>query len=169
MAWGMDNLAQAIRMVRPLFHIPAKFLSPGAFISSSSDLHTTSYLDTGSGANGWRDLVQKQIRVAKVTAGQMNEAGFINVTVREFKLPIDPWHTGENGCRRAGMFALVDLLEVIHDLSVKIFTDLLGWSMAELELHIVDAVQDGDEEEISAQLLPPCEYIAWVVWERSAT
>jgi hypothetical protein len=69
----------------------------------------------------------------EVMARQMNQAGFINVTVREFKMPIGPWPSDKR-LREAGMFALVNLLEGIQGLSVKIFTGLLGWSMEELEI-----------------------------------
>jgi hypothetical protein len=72
-----------------------------------------------------------------VMAGQMIQTGFINVAIREFKLPIGPWPTDKR-LKQAGTFALVNLLEGMQGLSVKIFKHLLGWSTEDLEILLME-------------------------------
>jgi len=69
----------------------------------------------------------------QVMAGQMHEAGFIKITIREFKLPIGPWPKDPQ-LKKAGTFALANLSDGLQGLSVKLFTGLLGWSTEELEI-----------------------------------
>lgn len=64
---------------------------------------------------------------------QMRNAGFINVICRKFKLPIGPWPR-DPVLRRAGMFGLVNVLDGIQGLSLKIFTELLDYSLDDLEV-----------------------------------
>ncbi|KAJ9617191.1 hypothetical protein H2200_000912 [Cladophialophora chaetospira] len=63
---------------------------------------------------------------------QMRNAGFINVICRRLKVPIGPWPR-DPVLRQAGMFGLVNLLDGIHGISLKIFTGLLDYSLDDLE------------------------------------
>jgi len=72
---------------------------------------------------------------------QMKQAGFINVTRLDFKLPIGPWHRDEQ-LRQAGLFSLVMLLEGIHGLCVKVFIDLLGYTEDQLEILLMECRQE---------------------------
>jgi hypothetical protein len=71
----------------------------------------------------------------------MKEAGFINVTRLDFKLPIGPWPEDEEQ-RQAGLFSLVMLLEGLHGLSAKIFIDLLGYTVDQLEILLMECRQE---------------------------
>lgn len=72
---------------------------------------------------------------------QMEQAGFINITRLNFKLPIGPWPKDEN-LRQAGLFSLVTQLEGYHGLSAKIFLDLLGYTVDQLEILLMECRQE---------------------------
>ncbi|ETI24408.1 hypothetical protein G647_03777 [Cladophialophora carrionii CBS 160.54] len=72
---------------------------------------------------------------------QMQHAGFINVVCRSFKLPVGPWPRDET-LRQAGLFGLVNVLEGLQGLSLKIFTGLLHYSLDELEALLVECRQE---------------------------
>ena len=60
----------------------------------------------------------------------MREAGFINITRLNFKMPIGPW-AKDKMLREAGVYGYVNLMEEFYGLSVKVFTQLLGWQVEE--------------------------------------
>lgn len=62
---------------------------------------------------------------------QMEVAGFENVTVREFKLPIGTW-AADAKMKEMGGFQLVAMLEGIHGLTVDFWVNCLGWSIEEV-------------------------------------
>jgi len=63
----------------------------------------------------------------------MKEAGFVDITVLEFKLPIGLWPVDPK-LREAGKFALGSMLAGLHGISVAIFTRFLKWDVEEMEL-----------------------------------
>jgi SAM-dependent methyltransferase len=72
---------------------------------------------------------------------QMQNAGFVNVVCRRFKLPVGPWPRDE-ALRQAGLFGLVNVLEGLQGLSLKIFTELLHYSLDDLEALLVECRQE---------------------------
>jgi len=72
---------------------------------------------------------------------QMRTAGFIDVTKLEFKVPVGPW-SKDPELQQAGLFVMVSLLDGLHGLSVKIFTELLGYSVEELESLLAQCRQE---------------------------
>lgn len=77
----------------------------------------------------------------ELVMAQMREVGLVNVHTRHFKMPIGPWPKDPK-LREAGLFGMVNLLEGLHGLSVKIFTDLLGYSTTELEMLLLECRQE---------------------------
>ena len=65
----------------------------------------------------------------------MRDAGFVNVHRKKYKMPIGPWPKNPM-LKEAGRFGLVALLDGMHGLSVKIFVELLGWQLNELEVFL---------------------------------
>lgn len=63
----------------------------------------------------------------------MKDAGFVDVTVQEFKLPIGLWPV-EPRLREAGKFALGSMLAGLHGISLAIFTRFLKWDVEEMNL-----------------------------------
>ena len=64
---------------------------------------------------------QKAGLTLKVSGGflrkQMTEAGFENIVVHEFKLPVGDW-PADPGLRHVGRYQLVAMLEGIHGLTI---------------------------------------------------
>jgi hypothetical protein len=78
---------------------------------------------------------------------QMTDAGFINVTRLNFKMPIGPWPKDVR-LREAGAFGYVNLMSGWHGLSVKVFTQILGWSAEELEVLLAKCRQELRRKDI---------------------
>ncbi len=62
---------------------------------------------------------------------QMEDAGFENVTVRDFKIPIGTW-ASDAKMKEMGGFQLVAMLEGIQGLTVDFWVNCLGWSVEEV-------------------------------------
>ncbi|KAJ8117647.1 hypothetical protein OPT61_g1183 [Boeremia exigua] len=63
----------------------------------------------------------------------LETAGFVDVEVREFKLPIGPWPK-QKRLRDAGLLQLSAMLEGIEGLSLRLFKFYDGWSLDELKV-----------------------------------
>jgi len=68
---------------------------------------------------------------------QMIDAGFINVTVRPYKVPSGPWPKDKR-LREAGMFQHIGLYEGLTGMTLRVFTQFLGWSVEEVELFLTE-------------------------------
>ena len=77
----------------------------------------------------------------EVVEQQMRDAGFINITRRDFKLPIGPWPKDQR-LREAGMLGLANLVYGMYGLSVKLFTALLDYTIEQLEVFLVSVRKD---------------------------
>jgi hypothetical protein len=67
----------------------------------------------------------------------MKEAGFVNVTEKNFSVPANPWARGEEQKMR-GMMMANNLLEVASGITTKIMTEVYGWSREKVELFLID-------------------------------
>ena len=65
----------------------------------------------------------------------MIDAGFVNVTVREFKIPIGTW-PADPKLRETGAFQLVAMLDGIQGLTIAAWCNFLGWSEEEVEVEL---------------------------------
>jgi hypothetical protein len=77
----------------------------------------------------------------EVQAWQVRQAGFVDVKVLPFKMPIGPWPK-DGQLKEAGKCGLVGLMHGIDGLSLKIFTNVLGWSTLELEIFLAHAKKE---------------------------
>ena len=68
---------------------------------------------------------------------QMREAGLVNVHTLYFKLPVGPW-AKDPTMKQAGLFSMVNLLDGMYGLSLKIFTDLLGYTEQQLQEFVAE-------------------------------
>ena len=66
-------------------------------------------------------------------AEQMKDAGFINITVKEYKMPLGPWPK-DMRLRESGQYNLVGISEGLTGLSIHVFTQILGWSVEKTEI-----------------------------------
>ena len=67
------------------------------------------------------------------TRQMLQTAGFIDIQVLEFKLPIGPWAARKN-LRDAGLLQLSAMLEGIEGLSLRLLTTIAGWSLEEVKV-----------------------------------
>lgn len=67
---------------------------------------------------------------------QILEAGFVDVEVKEFKIPIGQWPKDPK-IREIGAFQLVAMLEGIGGLTMALWTRFLGWKKEDVEDELV--------------------------------
>ncbi len=120
-------------------------LKPGGWVENQEfDLNFTTDDDTqpcDSAVRRWQDLWNGAVQMHGMTgrcdphkmAEQMVTAGFTNVEIRRYKMPIGLWPKDKR-LREAGHFNLVGMTDGLTGLSVKVFTQMLGWSTEEMEL-----------------------------------
>ena len=65
----------------------------------------------------------------------MEAAGFQDVEVREYKLPIGPW-PADKELKEVGLFQLAAMLEGIDGLTLALWTRCLGWSEDEITVFL---------------------------------
>jgi hypothetical protein len=65
--------------------------------------------------------------------GALQKAGYVDIVVREFKLPIGPWPK-QKRLRDAGLLQLSAMLEGIEGLSLRLLKFYDGWSLEELKV-----------------------------------
>lgn len=63
----------------------------------------------------------------------MESAGFVDIVVKEFKLPVGLW-PADARMREAGKFALGSMLHGLHGISLADFTRFLKWDVEEMEV-----------------------------------
>lgn len=71
-------------------------------------------------------------------AQHMREAGLVNVEVKNFMMPVGPWPR-DRSLNEAGTYGLVAMHDGLHGLSVKVFTNFLGWTIEDLEVFLTAA------------------------------
>lgn len=80
---------------------------------------------------------------------QMKDAGFVDVTCMLVKLPIGPWPK-KKILKEAGRLGYYNLYNGLEGLSVKLFTQVLGWSMDELHALIAECRLELNKKSVHA-------------------
>ncbi|KAL8687197.1 MAG: hypothetical protein Q9218_006561 [Villophora microphyllina] len=80
-------------------------------------------------------------------AGQMREAGFVDITIKEFKLPIGQWPK-EKKLKEAGAFGLVAMLDGIEGLTMAFWTRFLGWKAEDVAAELVKVKREFQSKAI---------------------
>ncbi|KAL8698147.1 MAG: hypothetical protein Q9224_001985 [Gallowayella concinna] len=125
-----------------------KHLRPGGYIECQEipvDARTDdNSLPENSALTAWCKLqgdAMRKIGMELVVTGdeiknQMLEAGFVDVEVKEFKIPIGQWPKDPK-VREIGAFQLVAMLEGIGGLTMALWTRFLGWKREDVEDELV--------------------------------
>lgn len=125
-------------------------LKPGGWVENQEfDLHLMSDDNTippDSSFQRWTYLWNEGISNLGMTGrcdpnqlvSQMEEAGFVNVHVLKFKMPIGPWPRDPQ-LKQAGLYQYFALDEGLQGMSAKVFTRGLNWTLAELEVLLAGA------------------------------
>lgn len=80
---------------------------------------------------------------------QMKDAGFVDVSCTLAKLPIGPWPKKKQ-LKEAGRLGYYNLYNGLEGLSVKLFTQVLGWSMDELHALIAECRRELNKKSVHA-------------------
>ena len=80
---------------------------------------------------------------------QMEEAGFINVHWKFFRMPIGSWPKDKT-LRQSGLFNLIGFVDGISGLSQKVFTHGLGWSIEEMEVLLMQVRDECKNRKVHA-------------------
>jgi hypothetical protein len=67
--------------------------------------------------------------------GYMEDAGFVNIGVKEVQLPMSPW-SSDKKLKEAGAFCMLSMMDDLSGMSLAVFTRLLGWEKTELEVFL---------------------------------
>ncbi|KAK8164115.1 S-adenosyl-L-methionine-dependent methyltransferase [Phyllosticta citrichinensis] len=73
--------------------------------------------------------------------GCFKDAGFENIAVKTYKVPLGPWAKDER-LKKIGMFNLLQAVEGIEAFSIRLFTKCLGWTLEEVQVFNAKVVAD---------------------------
>lgn len=82
---------------------------------------------------------------------QMETAGFVNTTLKRYKMPVGPWAKNKR-LKEAGLFNLVGMVEGVSGLSTRTFTRGLGWTIEELEVLLMEVRKEWMNKRIHSYL-----------------
>ncbi|PQE04753.1 hypothetical protein CJF30_00004545 [Rutstroemia sp. NJR-2017a BBW] len=82
---------------------------------------------------------------------QLTKRGFVNVTETIYKWPCNKWPKDAKA-KELGMWNLENLANGLSGLSIATFTRLLGWTVDELEVFLVDVRKDLKDTKIHAYI-----------------
>lgn len=78
---------------------------------------------------------------------QLAAAGFVDVVEKKFALPGNPWAKGARE-KLLGLMQMTNALDGLHGLTMGMFTRMLGWSVEEVEVFLVDVRKDCKNRDI---------------------
>ncbi|RMJ16984.1 hypothetical protein CDV36_003334 [Fusarium kuroshium] len=127
-------------------------LSPGGFIELMDPIYPVTSDDEtvskDSAVYKWSSLMNEA--ATKMGSGldsalrykeQLIEAGFVNVVETPYKWPMNTWPQDRKS-KELGAWGNVNLVGGAQGLSLALFTKVLGWSHAQLEVFLVDVRKD---------------------------
>ena len=112
-----------------------------------------------SAVHRWQDLWNTGIENLGLTghcypdimAQQMRAVGFINVTVKRYRMPVGPW-AKDKRLRQSGLFNMVGMVEGLSGLSQRTFTRGLGWTVEEMEVLLMEVRNEWKNKKIHSYL-----------------
>lgn len=141
-------------------------LNPGGWIEFQEYYVPFQCIDdslAGTHLERWNNLILEATakiglngRCAAKFKKQMTEAGFVEVEEHKFALPGNPWAKGEKE-KMLGLMQMTNILDGIHGMTMAMFTKILGWSVEEVEVFLVNVRKDLQNKDIHFY------YILWVI------
>jgi SAM-dependent methyltransferase len=134
-------------------------LKPGGWVESQDFDYRCRSDDNTIPENGkfrfWEDEWTKAIQKTglngfvrpELIMEQMRDAGFINVSRRDFKVPIGPWPKDPR-LKESGTLGLANIHYGIHGLSAKLFTGLLQYNNDEFEVLLAEVRREAKNRKI---------------------
>jgi metalloendopeptidase OMA1, mitochondrial len=127
-------------IIKRSFH----YLKPGAYMESQ-DVHPTPYCDDGTMPDDWvfkewmslldeaAMRADRPLRIATRLKRWYQEAGFVDVQERIFKMPLNPWARDKH-LKILGKMSEDNWLSALQGLSLAHFSRTLSWSKDEIEV-----------------------------------
>ncbi|KAJ9653512.1 hypothetical protein H2198_007294 [Neophaeococcomyces mojaviensis] len=138
-----------------------KALKPGGWVECQEFSHhrmsDDNSIPVGSRITHWENLwtegMQRiglggTVNVERLV-GQMKEAGLQDVTCTMFKLPIGPWPK-DLLLKEAGKLGYANLDNALYGVSVKLFTEALGWGIDELHALVAECRKELKRRNVHA-------------------
>ncbi|KAK1978795.1 methyltransferase domain-containing protein [Colletotrichum cereale] len=154
-------------MCTSIFDLPKLFgqaydnLSPGGWVEFQETVIDFKAVDgslEGTALRRWNDHLLEGIQRAGRDAlspfkyaRYMNDAGFQGVQEKRFAVPSSPWARGRNQ-KILGAMQMTNNLEGVQGVTMKIFTQVLGWSREAVELLLVEVRRDMADKNIHAYI-----------------
>ncbi|RSL91826.1 hypothetical protein CEP51_000044 [Fusarium floridanum] len=148
----LDAGCGSIRDWPKFFEQAYQNLSPGGFIELMDPIYPVTSDDEtvskDSAVYKWSSLMNEA--ATKMGSGldsalrykeQLIEAGFVNVVETPYKWPMNTWPQ-DRKTKELGAWGNVNLVGGAQGLSLALFTKVLGWSHAQLEVFLVDVRKD---------------------------
>lgn len=134
-----------------VFAMSYENMNPGAWIEFQDYYVKLQAMDdslAGTALERWNDCViegvsrmgKNALACAKYKS-QLLDAGFVDVVERKFALPGNPWAKGEDQ-KMMGTMQMENILNGLHGFSIGLFTKMLGMSVEEVEVMLVDVRKD---------------------------
>ncbi|KAF1965155.1 methyltransferase [Bimuria novae-zelandiae CBS 107.79] len=126
--------AQAYRHTRPGGYIELQEMDYMGVIQSTSRNPGTAFIQWCTEQGKAAAKVGINLRmIPNVMVEQLRRAGFVDVTVHEFRCPIGPW-AAEKKMRDAGILQLSAVLDGLEGLTLKLSRFYEGWTRQELDV-----------------------------------
>lgn len=136
------------------------YLEPGGYMESQ-EFYPTVYCDDGSLPPDWifqqwtRHIddasmsLGRPLRIANKLKRWYEEAGFVDVEERVFKVPVNPWPEDKRQ-KEIGRWSEANILDGIQGFSLAWFSRVLGWSKAEIEVFLVGVRRAVSQRDVHA-------------------
>lgn len=79
------------------------------------------------------DKMGKEVLPGPKIEGWVKDAGFVNVSVRTYKVPLGPWPRDAR-MKEVGLLNLMQVIEGLEAFSYRLFTGVLGWELGEVQV-----------------------------------
>ncbi|KZF25587.1 S-adenosyl-L-methionine-dependent methyltransferase [Xylona heveae TC161] len=147
-----QNLTGAIRNWPKLLSQIYTHLKPGGWVEAK-EADVIAQSDTGSipaesALRRWEtncihagNLIGLQLESARKLKQWMEEAGFVDVVDREYKLPSNPWPKDEE-MKLLGRYQHAQYMDALQAFALGLLVDVLGWTREEMEVFLVDLRKD---------------------------
>ncbi|GAB1316200.1 hypothetical protein MFIFM68171_06410 [Madurella fahalii] len=136
-------------------------LNPGGWAESQEIIIYFQSIDgsiEGTALQRWNKLLLEGIHKMGRSATEalhckkwMTEAGFINIDVKKFAVPMNTWAKGREQ-KALGAMQMANNLEGVDGLTMTVFTRSLGWTPADVEELLVDVKKDMKDRNIHAYI-----------------
>ncbi|KAL4923596.1 class I SAM-dependent methyltransferase [Aspergillus undulatus] len=133
-------------------------LKPGGWIEFQ-DFNLVNYSEDGSLKDGNNvnrfyellreccDKINRPVTIGKELRGVVERAGFVNVHERVFQLPLGTWPR-ERRMKDIGALNLYQMLDGLEAFSAATFTNILGWSIEEVQVLLALVRKDAKDRSV---------------------